>query len=44
MKSKGMLVVEMNAGQMIEDVQLSVGCTVKIEHFGTVRRDHPLPG
>jgi 2-oxoglutarate ferredoxin oxidoreductase subunit alpha len=34
---KGMLVVEMNAGQMIEDVQLAVGCAgckVPVLHFG----------
>ncbi|HAQ21178.1 MAG TPA: 3-methyl-2-oxobutanoate dehydrogenase subunit beta [Prolixibacteraceae bacterium] len=36
-KVKGMLVVEMNAGQMIEDVQLAVGCAgckVPVMHFG----------
>jgi 2-oxoglutarate/2-oxoacid ferredoxin oxidoreductase subunit alpha len=34
-KVKGMLVVEMNAGQMIEDVKLSAGCSnIKIEHYG----------
>lgn len=43
MKSKGMLVVEMNAGQMIEDVQLSVGCSVKIEHFGRFGGIIPSP-
>jgi len=34
---KGMLVVEMNAGQMIEDVQMAVGCAgckVPVLHFG----------
>jgi len=34
---KGILVVEMNAGQMIEDVQLAAGCSacrVPILHFG----------
>ncbi len=34
---KGMLVVEMNAGQMIEDVELAVGCAgnkVPVLHFG----------
>lgn len=33
-KVKGMLVVEMNAGQMIEDVRLASGCAIKTEHFG----------
>jgi 2-oxoglutarate/2-oxoacid ferredoxin oxidoreductase subunit alpha len=33
-KVKGILVVEMNAGQMIEDVKLSVGCEQKVEHYG----------
>jgi 2-oxoglutarate/2-oxoacid ferredoxin oxidoreductase subunit alpha len=42
-KSKGMLVVEMNAGQMIEDVKLSVGCSVKIEHFGRFGGIIPTP-
>lgn len=31
---KGMLVVELNAGQMVEDVQLAVEGRVKVEHFG----------
>ena len=42
-KVKGMLVVEMNAGQMIEDVKLSVGCTLKIEHFGRFGGIIPSP-
>ncbi len=33
-KVKGILVVEMNAGQMIEDVRLAAGCAIKIEHYG----------
>jgi 2-oxoglutarate ferredoxin oxidoreductase subunit alpha len=33
-KVKGMLSVELNAGQMIEDVRLSVNGKVKAEHFG----------
>lgn len=33
-KSKGVLSVEMNAGQMIEDVLLATECRVKVEHFG----------
>ena len=31
---KGILCVEMSAGQMIEDVQLAVEGRVKVEHFG----------
>jgi 2-oxoglutarate ferredoxin oxidoreductase subunit alpha len=31
---KGILSVEMSAGQMIEDIKLSVECKVKVEHFG----------
>ena len=33
-KVKGMLTVELNAGQMVEDVRLSVNGKVKVEHFG----------
>ncbi len=40
---KGILVVEMNAGQMIEDVKLSVGCRVKIEHYGRFGGIIPSP-
>jgi len=42
-KVKGMLVVEMNAGQMIEDVKLSTGCQVKVEHFGRFGGIIPSP-
>lgn len=31
---KGMLSVEMSAGQMVEDVKLATQCSVKVEHFG----------
>jgi 2-oxoglutarate/2-oxoacid ferredoxin oxidoreductase subunit alpha len=31
---KGILSVEMSAGQMVEDVKLAVECKVKVEHFG----------
>ena len=31
---KGMLTVEMNLGQMVEDVRLAVNGKVKVEHFG----------
>jgi 2-oxoglutarate/2-oxoacid ferredoxin oxidoreductase subunit alpha len=33
-KVKGILTVEMNAGQMVEDVRLAVNGKVKVEHFG----------
>lgn len=33
-KAKGILSVEMNAGQMIEDVKLAVECKVPVKHFG----------
>jgi 2-oxoglutarate ferredoxin oxidoreductase subunit alpha len=45
-KVKGILVVEMNAGQMIEDVQLAVGCSgnaVPVKHFGRMGGIIPSP-
>jgi 2-oxoglutarate ferredoxin oxidoreductase subunit alpha len=33
-KVKGMLTVELNAGQMVEDVRLAVNGKVQVEHFG----------
>ncbi len=33
-KVKGILSLELSAGQMVEDIRLSVGCKVKVEHFG----------
>ena len=33
-KVKGILVVELNAGQMIEDVRLSLDSQVPVHHFG----------
>jgi 2-oxoglutarate ferredoxin oxidoreductase subunit alpha len=33
-KVKGMLCVELNAGQMVEDVRLAVNGRIKVEHFG----------
>lgn len=33
-KVKGILCVEMSAGQMVEDVRLSVDGKIKVEHFG----------
>lgn len=40
---KGILVVEINAGQMIEDVQLAATDNVKIEHFGRLGGIVPTP-
>jgi 2-oxoglutarate ferredoxin oxidoreductase subunit alpha len=42
-KVKGILVVEMNAGQMIEDVKLAVEGKVKVEHFGRMGGIIPSP-
>ena len=42
-KVKGILTVEMNLGQMIEDVRLSVGCSVPVEHFGRCGGIIPTP-
>ena len=40
---KGILVVEMNSGQMIEDVKLATECRVKTEHFGRMGGVVPSP-
>jgi len=42
-KVKGMLVVEMNAGQMIEDIRLSTGGSVKVDHYGRFGGIIPTP-
>jgi 2-oxoglutarate ferredoxin oxidoreductase subunit alpha len=42
-KVKGMLVVEMNAGQMIEDVKLSLESPQKVEHYGRFGGIIPAP-
>lgn len=31
---KGILTLELSAGQMVEDVRLAVGCKVPVEHYG----------
>ena len=41
---KGILCVEMSAGQMIEDVKLATKCGVKTEHFGRFGGIIPTPG
>lgn len=40
---KGILTVEMNAGQMVEDVRLAVKCNVPVEHFGRLGGIVPDP-
>ncbi len=40
---KGMLSVEMSAGQMVEDVRLSVNGKVKVEHYGRMGGIMPSP-
>ena len=40
---KGILVVELNSGQMIEDVKLSVECRIPVEHFGRLGGIVPDP-
>lgn len=40
---KGMLVTELNAGQMIEDVRLAVNGKVRVEHFGRLGGIVPDP-
>ncbi|MBP1539529.1 MAG: 3-methyl-2-oxobutanoate dehydrogenase subunit VorB [Prevotella sp.] len=40
---KGILVAEINAGQMIEDVRLAVNGTVPVEHFGRLGGIVPEP-
>lgn len=42
-KVKNMLVVEINAGQMIEDVRLAVNGSIPVEHFGRLGGIVPDP-
>ena len=42
-KVKGILTVEMNLGQMIEDVRLAVNGKVKVEHYGRTGGIIPSP-
>lgn len=43
-KVKGILTVELNAGQMIEDVRLAVNGKVPVTHFGRMGGMIPTPG
>ena len=40
---KGILTVELNAGQMVDDVKLAVNCSVPVEHFGRLGGIVPEP-
>lgn len=40
---KGILTVEMSAGQMVEDVRLAVNGRVKVEHYGRMGGVIPIP-
>jgi 2-oxoglutarate ferredoxin oxidoreductase subunit alpha len=42
-KAKGFLSVEMNAGQMVEDVRLAVNGKVPVQHFGRYGGVIPSP-
>jgi 2-oxoglutarate ferredoxin oxidoreductase subunit alpha len=42
-KVKGILTVELNAGQMVEDVKLAVECKVPVEHYGRLGGIVPTP-
>lgn len=43
-KVKGMMTVEMSAGQMIEDVRLAVEGKVSVKHYGRLGGNVPSPG
>jgi 2-oxoglutarate ferredoxin oxidoreductase subunit alpha len=42
-KLKGILTVELNAGQMVEDVKLAVECKIPVEHYGRLGGIIPTP-
>ena len=42
-KTKGVLVVEINAGQMVDDVRLAVNGEERVEHFGRLGGIVPEP-
>lgn len=43
-QAKGFISVEMNAGQMVEDVRLAVNGSVKVEHYGRMGGIIATPG
>jgi Pyruvate:ferredoxin oxidoreductase and related 2-oxoacid:ferredoxin oxidoreductases, alpha subunit len=42
-KVKGILCMELNAGQMVEDVKLAVECKIDVEHYGRLGGIVPDP-
>ena len=40
---KGIFVVELDAGQMVEDVRLAVECRIPVEHYGRLGGNVPTP-
>lgn len=42
-RTKGMLTVEMSAGQMVEDVRLAVNGKIQVEHYGRMGGVVPTP-
>lgn len=42
-KVKGILSVEMSAGQMVDDIRLAVECRTKVEHYGRMGGIIPIP-
>ncbi|MDR1763020.1 MAG: 3-methyl-2-oxobutanoate dehydrogenase subunit VorB [Dysgonamonadaceae bacterium] len=42
-KIKGILTVELNAGQMVEDVRLAVECRIPVEYYGRLGGIVPTP-
>ena len=40
---KGILTVELDAGQMIEDVKLAVNCSIDVQHYGRMGGNVPSP-
>ena len=42
-KVKGILTVELNAGQMVEDVRLAVECKIPVNHYGRLGGIVPTP-
>ena len=42
-RMKGILTLEINAGQMVEDVRLAVECKVPVQYFGRLGGIIPEP-
>ena len=41
--AKALLVVELDAGQMIEDVKLAIECSKPVEHYSRLGGNVPTP-